>query len=292
MDTATTPATGTAPPVKRFTASLLAVIVVYQQRLADSRSFQSLRVAAAAASMQVDLFVYDNSPAAQSPPSDPAFAIHYRHDPSNPGVSKAYNAAADFAAETGKTWMLLLDQDTMLPPNTFAAYAAATNMDQALLAPRLWENGRLYSPCRYFFGRGFHLRNISAGSHSLDHRNLLNSGLCIRLDLFERAGRFNEKIPLYFSDFEFINRVRHVAPTFAVVDLDCQHTLADVRGRDLAAAQRRFRYYAAGAATSAGSFVDRFVLACGVGLRALKLTLTFGSVSFMGIFLRDFRRRR
>ena len=43
------------------------------------------------------------------------FRIHYISDPTNPGVSKAYNVGFELARQLNKKWLLLLDQDTVFP---------------------------------------------------------------------------------------------------------------------------------------------------------------------------------
>jgi GT2 family glycosyltransferase len=278
--------------IRDFVRSTLFVIVVYKQALDECESYRSLNASLAAYGLTAaDVFVQDNSPSGSNRAGDLPPSIRYLHDASNPGVSKAYNRAAEYAQTAKKKWLLLLDQDTHLPVETVARYAdAAHNDSTGLLAPRLWESGRLFSPCRYYFGRGFPLGNICSGEHALRHRNLLNSGLCVSTHLFRQTGGYDEAIPLYFSDFEFVNRVRMLQPTFRVVDLDCRHTLADVHGRDVAAALRRFEYYAAGAAASAKTIPSMMMLWIGVALRAAKLSVRFRKPRFLWVPLKNFRR--
>ncbi len=104
-----------------FIDSLAVVIVVYNTKLETSESFQSVE-GMRRKGTTLDLIVYDNSPTPQQPIEPPGLRITYFHDPENSGVSKAYNVAAAHATALRKEWILLLDQDTTLPPDLLEAY--------------------------------------------------------------------------------------------------------------------------------------------------------------------------
>jgi GT2 family glycosyltransferase len=96
-------------------------LVLYGCGLRNTRSFAVLRRAAEKRGGAVRLFVQDNSPLAAL---DAGFiegfgGFSFVHDPANPGVSRAYNRALDYAEKSGSEWLLLLDQDTELPEDYF-----------------------------------------------------------------------------------------------------------------------------------------------------------------------------
>jgi GT2 family glycosyltransferase len=74
----------------------------------------------------------------------------------NPGVSRAYLEGARVAAERGKRWLLLLDQDTCFPSEAITVYADALRRypTEVLFAPVLRAGARIVSPCAYRFPRG------------------------------------------------------------------------------------------------------------------------------------------
>lgn len=190
---------------------MLAVLVVYRRDLAISDTFVSLSCSLEKLGCHLELIVYDNSPSPQDVPhakEDPC-RITYRHDPSNPGVSKAYNTALRMARERVKRWLLLLDQDTSFPPDALTIYCQALRAGQTeLYAPVLKSGTRLISPCFYWKGIGFPLRKAPKGLLPLKNRSVLNSGMLVSVDAMERIGGFNERIPLDFADHDFYSRLR------------------------------------------------------------------------------------
>ncbi|MCM4150238.1 hypothetical protein DHD05_01430 [Arenibacter sp. N53] len=109
-----------------FFQDLLAVLVLYNEKLENSNTFKSLSKAIPKGAY-VDLVVYDNSPETHNLENveSISFKIHYIHDEMNSGVSAAYNYGAKFAETENKTWMLILDQDTTFRNNIFNSYHEA-----------------------------------------------------------------------------------------------------------------------------------------------------------------------
>lgn len=229
---------------------VLAVLVLYKCKLEDSQAFNSLCVSLECAGKILDILVYDNSPVAQY--AEKKFcrkniSIDYISDPSNPGVSKAYNTAASLAKEKGKKWLLLLDQDTCFPLNAMEQYKVFIHQQEQIIgAPVLWTGTSCVSPCKFRWGRGKALKNYRIGKNSLKHRSLLNSGLIIPLDLFYKTEGYNEKIALDFSDHYFIKAVEKYAPYFCLLDILCVHDLS-AQEFDKNKVHSRFIYYLLGA---------------------------------------------
>src|ERR1700723_2532275 len=96
---------------------ILAVIVRYKMPLCDSQTLSSL---AAALNSDpglkdcVEVLMWDNSPE-RLRERETGFPCRYEHAARNAGVSGAYNGALGIAANLGCPWLLLLDQDTILP---------------------------------------------------------------------------------------------------------------------------------------------------------------------------------
>ncbi len=273
-----------------FIDCLAVVIVVYNTKLETSESFQSVEGMRRRGNT-LDLIVYDNSPTPQQPIETPGLRITYFHDPENSGVSKAYNVAAAHATALRKEWILLLDQDTTLPADILEAYQNEIDRhpEISLFVPVLkLQNGKIFSPCSYRFKRGFYLKTIAAGIHSLNKLAPVNSGMLVNLKAFHEVGGYNEKVKLDFSDFQFIERFRKVYKTFYVVDIICEQDFSDEE-ISLPTQAKRFRYYCEGARNiEKGGAWDWIQYNSFVLLRAMRLTIRYGNVSFLRTYFSAF----
>ena len=182
----------------------LIVTVLYRQSLFNSNIYLSLltyhkdRV----------VLIYDNSPNPLHKAVDfPAHWI-YISDTSNPGLSKAYNTAATFAKINGFEWLILTDQDTILPKTLLSTYKNAIHSEPniKLFAPLIKEKTGLYLspvPINHYITK---LTNIPVkGNINLSKYTLINSGLCINVEAFLSVGGYNESVFLDYSDIQFIS---------------------------------------------------------------------------------------
>src|SRR5579859_5229563 len=90
-----------------FCNSVLVVLVIYKMKIAESPAYQSLTAELICSKKSAALFFYDNSPQPQESLVDQCWTTYYHHDPSNPGVSKAYNEGFKKAKALNKKWLLL-----------------------------------------------------------------------------------------------------------------------------------------------------------------------------------------
>src|SRR5277367_5911805 len=107
------------------TGRILAIVVLYKRPFEESPGLSSLRGLIAqggAATAAIDLMVCDNSPYEQTPPGD--FTGRFFRDTTNPGLARWFNMGLKIARESGCNWLLLLDQDTTVPPEYFAEVLA------------------------------------------------------------------------------------------------------------------------------------------------------------------------
>lgn len=272
---------------------ILIVLVLYKTKLENSISFITLTDNIKSINLQLDIFVYDNSPFPMNPIIDRQqtkiskfWNILYHHDPTNPGVSKAYNEGFKKAEKLNKKWLMLIDQDTKFAPDALEKYCLAVveNPDSVLFSPILTlKDGTVLSPCKYFFKRGFPFPSIDVvklGKQSIKNRLVLNSGMLINMDMFKELGGYNEKIRLDFSDCKFIDKYRKVRKYFVVVDTKCLHGFSD-SDNNFEASYSRFALYCEGASNSIENISDAFMLAIITFFRALKLTLKFNNHQFL-----------
>ncbi len=168
----------------------------------------------------VSLLVFDNSPQPHAfAPTAHAHA-HYQHDASNGGLAPAYNYALARAAQSGCTWLLLLDQDTTLAPGFLPelidrAGALEAQADVAAIVPKLWAGSRLYSPEAPFLTQ---IRSqFSAANHAvaLDAEGIqdrpltaYNSGAAIRVSALKEIGGFPDEFWLDYLDHAVFQALR------------------------------------------------------------------------------------
>jgi GT2 family glycosyltransferase len=277
---------------------LIGIVVLYNTSIKESKTITSINEGLLKNTEILELIVYDNS--TQSEIKDGSIfsvghlKIHYFHDPSNPGVSKAYNFASRYALQLKKRWILLLDQDTTFPIDAISTYIAAIKDYPAikLFAPVLsLSDGRIVSPSRYFCKRGFALKNITSGVHSLKNISPINSGILIDLDAFTICGGYNEKVKLDFSDFQFIERFKRNFNQFCVLNIIALHEFSNAE-TNTEKLNQRFVYYCDGAKNSerntSGDWLKYFIV---VLVRATSLVYRTKNIVFFKTFIYHYLRR-
>lgn len=192
------------------------VMVLYKCKLSESRTYQSLLKDADGLQ---SFMVYDNSPRSyKQDVSQMSEGVTYIRDTSNSGLSIAYNKGAAKAKELGFSHLLLLDQDTLFASDTWKAYNE--NLDfNGVIAPLMVTNqGVPFSPTDV---SGFMSKAVKAspGDYSLYKYNVANSGICVPLDVFERAGGYDLSVYLDYSDNQFLRRVRKLFPSIRLLEV-------------------------------------------------------------------------
>jgi rhamnosyltransferase len=271
--------------VADFAREALAVLVLYGRKLGEAVTFRSLEEGVRQHGERLDLLVYDNSPAASPPDPAAGWQIEYRHDPSNPGVSRAYLEGARLAAERGKRWLLLLDQDTCFPSEAITLYADAVRRypTEVLFAPVLRAGARIVSPCAYRFPRGMPLRTTPTGLQNLAGKSVLNSGMCISVAAYLDVGGHDPRIGLDFSDHEFIDRFKGRHERARILPLECQHGFSGEQRSSVDAGLERFRFFCRGVQyASRGGWQSALGTSMAVG-RACRLAVRHRHPGFLWI---------
>lgn len=188
---------------------VLCVVVLYQQRLHDCVSYNSLLKHVIC--NEVQLFIYDNSKRAMHLQSEFNTAlIHYISDTTNSGVSVGYNKAAIYARENGFEKLLLLDQDSY-----FESFSYVDNCIRLstiypaikLFAPKVMTKQKLpMSPRRLVCKIPVRKSFIPDCIYPLSCMGIINSGIFVDVNAFFQVGGYNEKVFLDYSDYQFIDR--------------------------------------------------------------------------------------
>jgi len=140
----------------------------------------------------------------------------------NEGIGKALNQAATLAIESGFSWILTLDQDTVVQEDMFNELAS------------VYKYSGYSSP---FIGSNYWnaLRNkqliecTSQSDHAfIEQRTIITSGTLMKLELFESVGHFREDYFIDSVDHEYCLRIR--ASGFSVL-MSCKSLMSHSIGQ-------------------------------------------------------------
>lgn len=191
--------------------AILAVIVLYKQKPADSVTVKTLaRALRAARSVDCYVLIHDNSPSGEIETlvNELPEGFRYHPAPENRGLYAAYEEARLAAraqgvpgSPGGYEWLLTLDQDTALPENFFSAIepglrAAAQDPRIAAIVPHLAEGEQLLSPAYVGLTRTTPMPASFAGVPSREAR-AFNSAALLRVEALNAIGGFD---PCFWLD--------------------------------------------------------------------------------------------
>jgi len=111
----------------------------------------------------------------------------------NRGVGHALNRGVQRARQMGCTWLLTMDQDSIVDDSLIEAYRVAVEQDpsRVCLAPRIIT------------------RNRKKDTVSGEISYAITSGNLVRVSLFDEIGLYDEGFFIDCIDFDFCLRVRH-----------------------------------------------------------------------------------
>lgn len=203
---------------------MLLVTVLYNERIEATATYRTLL------QNRTNVLVIENSPTPLNNASNFPASWSYVSFPENPGLSTAYNHAAEFARQHDYEWILLTDQDTSFPDGILEKYRAAieANPNIELFCPQIsiGEN-RFMSPVPMKHYR-CHIRSSApVGTIDLRRFAIINSGMLIHLPAFAAAGGYRPEVSLDFADFQFLERFRTVSAEAFVIDAVCRQTFSN-----------------------------------------------------------------
>lgn len=128
----------------------------------------------------------------------------------NVGLPKAYNAAISKIEKNMENWIIILDQDTELPPNFLEKYELAirNNAEKKIFLPIIKDAEGIMSPTKKK-GLGFSHSKLVDFNKNVDNYSFINSGMCINSTIFESV-HYDENLFLDLVDHDFVETVRQV----------------------------------------------------------------------------------
>jgi len=185
--------------------NLLAVLVIYNCKIEKSDTLNSL-VSNYQRNPEIfgdfELIIYDNSQAGQNIYITIPFKFQYFHDKDNKGLAVAYNYSLNKAIENSNNWILLLDQDSVLPVDfidDLSSKVATVCENPAVMAlvPKMRFKKAIFSPTKVYFG-GI-VRSLDSQHKGICKTNnvfAIGSGCVVRTSFLQKIGGFNEKFPI------------------------------------------------------------------------------------------------
>ena len=236
------------------------------------------------------ILIYENSPEPQNQCYETE-NILYHHDSSNGGVSAAYNYGATIAKQYGDVdAILLLDEDTRFEPDYLTVLQTAIEIhpDIKLFVPQvLYAGDQPFSP----ISRGIHKHRgalLGGGLYSLNDYLPVNSGACIRIAAFEKAGGYNPEIRLDFADFDFFSRLAVHDERFYRVDSVAHQSFSNEE-KQLDRLFQRYQFYIEGARVAHRNPLIRNMVTIEVMRHTLALTARTRRLGFINYLIRNFR---
>ena len=152
--------------------------------------------------------IFDNSPEYFLPTEYPTpDGFELRRSPENVGTAGAYAAATTVASARNCDWLLLLDQDTVLPRDYLkcaAENSQSTNFPGDVIVPRVWHGNRLISPSLLSA-----IGNIRATTDLSRKRGIptaISSGVLVRTKAIQAILPFPQELWLdYVDHWMFLN---------------------------------------------------------------------------------------
>lgn len=209
--------------------SILALVVIYGTIPSYSPAITSLG-ALSKKSISLRTLVWDNSPQKlnDSLRGGDWGEINWVHTPENRGLSAIYNAViADWLK--ADEYLLLLDQDTLLPETFFEAAAGAitSNPTVNLFLPMVRAHERWVSPLYAAVGWGRYWKQPRVGLQSSRYLGAINSGMIISAHFLQGAfSGYARDLQFYGTDTFFMLAYRRQHKWACVLDAVIHHDLS------------------------------------------------------------------
>lgn len=201
---------------------LTLVLVIYNQKIEDSPTFQSISNYLKG---KFDVIIYDNSQTPQIvDPNKYNFPINYVHDSRNLGIASAYQYALD---ETKNDWLVLLDQDTHLTVDYFNELnESLLKIDgkSVVVVPQVRAGGKIVSPASNI-NFTFESNHLTQGQQ-IETVTGINSGACFKVSWLRTIGGFNQQFPLDYLDHWLFFSVYQSGHVVYLMNVVIEHDLS------------------------------------------------------------------
>ncbi len=215
-------------------------------------------------------------------------SVYYHRFKNNPGLSFAYNKAVDFAKKSGFSWVVLLDQDTMLPSNFYEGYSQSIRQNETIFlkVPVVFINfNAILSPSKYIGYRAYLYKIVEPGIKKLKGNSFINTGMLINIDFYIKVGGYNEQIKLDFADHDFVYRCTRFTTQYEVLNVKLLQDFSSFTNSKEQAINR-YRLYLRDLKTFKKGKTNKYMLFFNSDfLRLVKLSIQYKSFDFLKLRL-------
>ncbi|MGA9587345.1 MAG: glycosyltransferase [Terracidiphilus sp.] len=211
---------------------ILATIVLYRMQFGESAACKSIQQAVsniAPKQNRTRVFIFDNTPGTSDPGPLPE-GMQYEASGQNAGLAEAYNRALDKAQQLRCPWLLLLDQDTVLPENFLESLLGKlkeheANTEIVAVVPIVRSGGVVVSPKRVGF---LGLNTFAENPQGIQDAEIasINSGTAIRCDFVRSIGGFNRAYWLDYLDHWLFRQIYATGKKAVVSNCFLEHSLS------------------------------------------------------------------
>lgn len=217
---------------------IFVLVVLFGTGPEESPTLQSLDSQQSCNRIDLHAAIYDNSPKRQATCYRD---FEYVHDPNNGGLAAAYDWAVARSREKGIEWLLLLDQDSLIPPDFLAELSRTISQidsdpEVAAIVPTVKSGDAVLSPSIVRFGRTVPLNGTSSASGI--EVTAVNSGAAVRTSFVSTIGGFNKEYWLDHLDYWLFRQIHKRGKSVVVSRSVIQHDLSVRNYRQNVSAQR------------------------------------------------------
>lgn len=206
---------------------VLAVLVLYGRTAYEAASWRALNAMMGQESALVlkHCVIHDNSQeSVQDTAANLPEGFELRLSRRNVGTAGAYVEAINVAKAYECEWLLLLDQDTLLPPD-YMTRAAASMGRADVLVPRVWHGNQLISP-GVLTKIGSIRPTPILPKHGMGHATAISSGILVRLAAIEESLPFPEDLWLDYVDHWMFLSFERNGFKIGEIAVDLKHNLS------------------------------------------------------------------
>jgi glycosyltransferase involved in cell wall biosynthesis len=219
--------------------------------------------------------------------------IIYKHDETNPGISKAFNEGFVYAKNNQKKYIVFFDQDTLLPEDWFLKYKISVQKYSKyeifvpIVKVIVHEKEIIGSPSKYYNYNAYPLENVEIGINSLDDITFCNSGMMVTTECYQKIGGYNEKIRLDFTDRYFVEKMKNYLKQFIVLDLEIYQHFSFIEN-DETAMLHRMEFYCHDGRVFVTTLRSLFYIARDSWHNSFELYKKYSNFRFLKIFIVNF----
>lgn len=273
---------------KKNVIILNSVFVIYNIDITDSISIKTVSKAVIPHEINMRILVCDNSVVSTLKNKNESYCNgngwSYIDMGGNLGLSKAYNKALLNITET--EWVVLFDQDTLIPENFFVELLKSIKKYPSILmhVPYVESLGRRISPSVIY---GHFIRN---GKKIKDGENneitAINSGMAMHRSIFCKTGMYDERFFLDCIDHHYVRIYKKNGGKIAVFNCKLEQAFSGDDHSDWEKDYCRFLIYKKDFYLFCrDSFTGKIYYFLKIVMRALRLSLIYKNIAFIkGVF--------